>query len=1372
MSTSSSSSSSSSSTTQPSLLECAQLRGEGKNGAVELLDGAEERLFNLLGLNSPAASASSVSASSASRTAAPFGLSNIPFELPALDSASGAAAVEHSKAVDELFARLDTELKPAADALLNALETSVMGEPQFIAPPRQQLFELNTTLTSTAEAGFATAHDARVLNRYIFQQNSGSTLDEKVASAIAAAKPSGSAPEAALATHEVYDAVMGGAGLKTTAPGVSAGLDASDFVAEPRMQRQPVASVLLPRELKPDAAGVSQHAAAAAVAGEGDASLPEPQAGRLSASLLSKAAEATRAAQDPDYAEQLREDVLRRRQMRDAGFEEAAASSDGGRGGGASATGNVSPAGTESGGSSSPAQPRIAITSIFDFAFSDEDQSDDDDDSDGDLTGVAEADQGASGGNGIEGYSGSDYSQAGSPGEGSVGDNAIVDLETRRDNIFEEKVAAAPGSLLAEARKSLRQGKRNGRHPLDAKKWGGTRAEIDNGAHSADGTSEMTFAVTKSVDVSQFHELVPDMAWSFPFELDTFQKEAVLHLERGESVFIAAHTSAGKTVVAEYAIALCKHHMTKCIYTSPIKALSNQKYRDFQERFDDIGLITGDTQIKPEASCLIMTTEILRSMLYRGSDVIRDIEWVIFDEVHYINDAERGVVWEEVIIMLPEHVNLVFLSATTPNTAEFSDWIGRTKKRQVYVISTAHRPVPLTHYLYTGINGKDKLHQIVDQRGRFDATGYKKAIEPPPSAAAKASTSKKPTGRGGGGRGKGKGARGSKRGGGGATIKSFIQMIQKKELLPMVIFAFSKRKCESGAQGLQGVSLNTKAEQSHVTSFCNKSLSRLQGSDRDLPQVLTIVEQARRGIGVHHGGLLPILKEIVEILFCEGLIKVLFATETFAMGVNAPAKAVAFASVRKFDGKNFRTLLPGEYTQMSGRAGRRGLDTTGTVVILAINDDVPDRDDLARMLTGKPTALESQFRLTYTMILNLLKVEDMSVEGMIKKSFSEVHTARAMKVKDPEEFLSRLEASRARLPDSVDSDAAAAAADILMVEEGLAQTRNFLHAQLLRNKTLFAAGRVVILRPTAELAALTGRGAVSGSAGSSSAQGTGYTPLAGSTLLALILGPPSWTSGQLKLVVLCPKPMDHYLSRSDAPNHSFTTHRASASGRLGLLIQAPVAQVEMVCKAKAKGGVNARIFDSPEERELEFSRALDVLIKTEQDHGGFPLIGCGVTQPQEVEFSKCVGKQIDVKLGLAMRKLRSLQEELRSITQSGFVADAPRGRIAEAVKTESKRRALDTRIEALKTLFSSEALRLFPDFQQRLKVLVTLDYIDAENAVQLKGRVASEVNTCDELILTELVFENVLFDLNAAECVALLSALIFKKKVRCTKGTM
>jgi len=166
---------------------------------------------------------------------------------------------------------------------------------------------------------------------------------------------------------------------------------------------------------------------------------------------------------------------------------------------------------------------------------------------------------------------------------------------------------------------------------------------------------------------------------SFPFELDDFQKRALLRLENKESVFIAAHTSAGKTVIADYAISLCQLHKTRAIYTSPIKALSNQKYRDFHNHFKDVGIITGDVTINAEASCLIMTTEILRTMLYRGSDMIRDIEWVIFDEVHYVNNKERGVVWEETIIMLPQSVNLIMLSATVPNAMDFAEWVGRTK---------------------------------------------------------------------------------------------------------------------------------------------------------------------------------------------------------------------------------------------------------------------------------------------------------------------------------------------------------------------------------------------------------------------------------------------------------------------------------------------------------------------------------------------------------------------------------------------------------------------------------------------------------------------------------------------------------------------
>ena len=198
-----------------------------------------------------------------------------------------------------------------------------------------------------------------------------------------------------------------------------------------------------------------------------------------------------------------------------------------------------------------------------------------------------------------------------------------------------------------------------------------------------------------SSDMSNFRTLVPHLAQEFPFELDDFQKRSIVHLERGESVYVCAHTSAGKTVIADYAISLCLSHMTKCIYTSPVKALSNQKYHDFKLKYEDVGIITGDISLNPTASILVMTTEILREMLYNGSDVIRDIEWVVFDEAHYINDSDRGVVWEESIILLPDHVGMIFLSATTPNVKQIADWIGRSKNKKIFIMQTNFRPVPL-----------------------------------------------------------------------------------------------------------------------------------------------------------------------------------------------------------------------------------------------------------------------------------------------------------------------------------------------------------------------------------------------------------------------------------------------------------------------------------------------------------------------------------------------------------------------------------------------------------------------------------------------------------------------------------------------------
>lgn len=601
----------------------------------------------------------------------------------------------------------------------------------------------------------------------------------------------------------------------------------------------------------------------------------------------------------------------------------------------------------------------------------------------------------------------------------------------------------------------------------------------------------------------KFELLRPNMALQYPFELDEFQKQAVMRLENHEHVFVAAHTSAGKTVVAEYAIAMALKHNTRAVYTSPIKALSNQKFRDFKEKFgaENVGIVTGDVSVNPEAKCLIMTTEIFRSMLYKGSDTIRDVEYVIFDEVHYVNDSERGVVWEEVIIMLQPHICLIFLSATTPNAAEFSDWIGRTKRKNVYLITTLHRPVPLQHYLYYDnevypllLPGKAGYNKQMIARVRHEAA---EKLKPKPQSAdnqAMANQRKQEKATiaaqcaGGnkvkqqqimnkvvaGGRGGGRGGRGGSAGSGQtkgsnsgtrsqwntlikllqqggreaagglkavnfgvATARTVLsaearkdkqdkhvpyeklpasikEKLTKKEyekeefrgredepehasdvrrsdigLLPVVIFSFSKKKCEEIADFLQSVDLIVgKEEKGRVFKAFEDVFARLQPVDHDLPQILRMRDMLMRGIGVHHSGLLPILKETVEILFSQSVVKVLLATETFAMGVNMPARSVVFNGYRKHDGKEFRDLVPGEYVQMAGRAGRRGLDQVGTVIVAAWMD-VPEELGMEKLLTGKATILSSQFRLRYNMILNLIRVNNMTVQDMIKSSFTE-----------------------------------------------------------------------------------------------------------------------------------------------------------------------------------------------------------------------------------------------------------------------------------------------------------------------------------------------------------------------------------------------
>ena len=501
------------------------------------------------------------------------------------------------------------------------------------------------------------------------------------------------------------------------------------------------------------------------------------------------------------------------------------------------------------------------------------------------------------------------------------------------------------------------------------------------------------------------HKAPEKPARTWPFTLDPFQQVSIASIERGESVLVSAHTSAGKTVVAEYAIAQSLKNNQRVIYTSPIKALSNQKYREFVAEFGDVGLMTGDVTINPTATCLVMTTEILRSMLYRGSEIMREVAWVVFDEIHYLRDKARGVVWEETIILLPDKVRYVFLSATIPNAMQFAEWITKTHGQPVHVVYTDFRPTPLQHYFFPA--GADGIHLVVDEKGVFREENFNKAMttiadkqgDDPADAMAKR-------------RGKGKDKRLNKGGTKGPSdIYKIVKMIMMKNYNPVIVFSFSKNQCEAYALQMANLTFNDQSEKDMVEKVFNSALEMLTEEDKQLPQIQNILPLLKRGIGIHHSGLLPILKETIEILFQEGLIKVLFATETFSIGLNMPAKTVVFTSVRKFDGVSQRWVTPSEFVQMSGRAGRRGLDDRGIVIMMI--DEKMEPAIAKEIVRGEQDKLNSAFYLGYNMILNLMRVEGISPEFMLERCFYQFQNTAS--VSGLEKELHELETQRSSM---------------------------------------------------------------------------------------------------------------------------------------------------------------------------------------------------------------------------------------------------------------------------------------------------------------------------------------------------------------------
>jgi ATP-dependent RNA helicase DOB1 len=462
----------------------------------------------------------------------------------------------------------------------------------------------------------------------------------------------------------------------------------------------------------------------------------------------------------------------------------------------------------------------------------------------------------------------------------------------------------------------------------------------------------------------------------YKFQLDPFQQAAVSFIERGESVLVAAHTSAGKTAVAEYAVAMSLKRRQRVIYTSPIKALSNQKYRDMVEEFGDVGLMTGDITINPSATCLIMTTEILRSMLYRGSEVMREVAWVIYDEIHYMRDKERGVVWEESIILLPHKVRFVFLSATIPNSQEFAGWIATIHHQPCHVVYTDYRPVPLQHYIFP--TGGEGLYLVVDEKSRFREDNFQKAMAVLQATPEEGATEHWDDGR----------PKKGKRDGGKSQpsdLTKIVKLIMERSYDPVIIFSFSKRECEAYALKMGKLDFNDEKEKDLVEQVFTNAIDSLSEEDKSLPQVVSILPLLKRGVGIHHGGLLPILKEIIEILFQEGLLKCLFATETFSIGINMPAKTVVFTQCKKYDGRDFRWVTSGEYIQMSGRAGRRGKDDRGIVIMML---DAKMEPPVAKgILYGDPDKLYSSYHISYNMLLNLMRVQGANPEFLVRSSF-------------------------------------------------------------------------------------------------------------------------------------------------------------------------------------------------------------------------------------------------------------------------------------------------------------------------------------------------------------------------------------------------
>jgi ATP-dependent RNA helicase HelY len=463
------------------------------------------------------------------------------------------------------------------------------------------------------------------------------------------------------------------------------------------------------------------------------------------------------------------------------------------------------------------------------------------------------------------------------------------------------------------------------------------------------------FAAAKN---RQRHPLTSNFMEGYEFPLDDFQRLGCQHLEDGKSVLIAAPTGAGKTIIGEFATYLAERHGKRCFYTTPIKALSNQKYQDLVKMFgeSEVGLLTGDSSVNSSARIVVMTTEVLRNMIYSDSDAIADLGYVVMDEVHYLADKFRGAVWEEILIHLPDRIQVVSLSATVSNAEEFGEWL-KTVRGETEVVLSEIRPVPLYQHILIG----NRLLDLFVDDGR---------VNPELVRLERNSARRIPGGE----------RLGSNRGWqqkSYSVIKSLsrpevVEKLREREFLPVIYFIFSRAGCDAAVTQCirEGISLTNSEEKEQIRSVIARRTSELSTEDFGVLGFYEWCQALERGIAAHHAGLLPMFKETIEELFQLGLLKVVFATETLALGINMPARTVLLEKLVKWNGESHAQISPGEYTQLTGRAGRRGIDIEGNAVVMW--SEQIDSSMAAGLASTRTYPLKSSFSPTYNMTANLI----------------------------------------------------------------------------------------------------------------------------------------------------------------------------------------------------------------------------------------------------------------------------------------------------------------------------------------------------------------------------------------------------------------